>query len=73
VDGGQYWSTRPGDPWATGADQALASCQFKAGSSKQAIEPPFSKKFLVNPPNLKNWRFATAFSYVIFQNILIKN
>jgi hypothetical protein len=36
-----------------------------AGQNRQLnanIELPFSRKFLVNRPNLKNRRFATAFS-----------
>jgi hypothetical protein len=27
VDCGQSWSTRPGEPWATGTDGTLASCR----------------------------------------------
>jgi hypothetical protein len=41
---------------------SLGELPVQSRQLKASIEPPFSKKFLVNPPNLKNWRFATAFS-----------
>lgn len=46
--GGQYWSTRRGDPWATGADRDLASCRSKSASQNN-IEPPCSTKLLTQP------------------------
>src|ERR1700684_4090233 len=39
IDCGQYWSTRPGEPRATGTDGALASCR----SSRQLKSTPSSR------------------------------
>jgi hypothetical protein len=61
IDCGQYWSTRPGEPRATGTDGPwLVAGQ--AGNSNQRRRATLSKKLLVFSRKLKSRGFASAFS-----------
>src|SRR5258707_11311425 len=49
VDYKRTWSTWPPDSGAPGTERTLASSRSKLGSSKHAIQPPFSTKFPPHP------------------------
>jgi hypothetical protein len=57
---GQYWSTRPGEPRATGTGPWQVAGQ--AGNSNQRLRATLSKKLLIFSRKLKSRGFASAFS-----------
>ena len=62
IDCGQYWSTRPGEPRASGTDGALGELPVRPATQTNAIEHLSPKNYWFSAEKLKSRGFASAFS-----------